>query len=251
MKRGIGWVLGVTMWAALGQAAHAQSSEPAPNSDSASPAQDDTTPRKAHRVWTNEDVENIKGGINVVGESNEKPNKKTPDSADQPGDSESPASAAETCQSDEWSAAVEATAQAQGVALDRKFWRTKLFGDLCSSGIQMEAVGRRISGDYTLDDGTRLRLSAIMLSHGFPKSEDMVADTDAGRPYIVSWKKRPLVLTRVDYIVRTHSNGMNTYTISKMYMRNALTGRELLFDVTTDRIADIEGTLQLSVSKRQ
>lgn len=248
MKRGIGWVLGVTMLAALGQAAHAQSSEPAPNSDSASPAQEDTTPRKAHRVWTNEDVENIKGGINIVGEANEKPNEKT--TTDQPGDSGSPASAAETCQSDEWSAAVEATAQAQGVALDRKFWRTKLFGDLRSSGIQMEAVGRRITGDYTLDDGTRLRLSTIMLSHGFPKSEDMVAETDAGRPYIVSWKKRPLVLTRVDYIVRIHSNGMNTYTISKMYMRNALTGRELLFDVTTDRIADIEGTLQLSVSKR-
>ena len=80
--------------------------------------QQDTQKPKAPRVWMNEDLQNLKGGINVVG----KPDKSTPSdksNAVKPPDAES---SSEVCESDGWADAVAVVVEIQGAQLDSKFW---------------------------------------------------------------------------------------------------------------------------------
>ncbi len=214
-------------------------------------AQDNpSTPKKAQHVWTNEDVQGLKGGVNVVGQENAQPPKSKSNDpfSKRSADASKSETPAEICDSDRWSAAVATIVGAQGVTLDGHFWRTRIFGDLCSSRVTLQAVSQRITGDYTLDDGTRLHLTST--TSALPKPEEVITATESGTPYILSWKKKPLVLTKVDYVVRVSDEG-NTYNISKLYLADAITGHPFLFDATTDKVTDIDGVLDIKVSKRQ
>jgi hypothetical protein len=201
---------------------------------------------KPKRVWTNEDLETIKGGINVVGKPAEaKPTGKA--MPDKPAEEEA---AGDVCESDEWTHAVAAVMESQGTKLDSKFWATRLFNNLCSSGIKLEAVSLRITGDYTLDDGTKIHLKAGVLPHNLPQAAELVASANEQRPFIVARKGRPYVLDRVDYVDRAY-DGVSQYSISKLYLTNALTGRQMLLEATADNVKEINGTLQIAVSPRQ
>jgi hypothetical protein len=203
-------------------------------------------PEKTKRIWTNEDLENIRGGINVVGEAKDaKPSSQT--KPDKRAEEEAPG---EVCESDEWSHAVAAVLEAQDTKLDSKYWATRLFNNLCKSGIQLDAVSNRITGDYTLDDGTKIHLKSGVMLRSLPQAAELVASVNERRPIIVVRKGRPYVLNRVDYVDNVYE-GISQYSISKLYLTNALTGRPTLLEATAENVKELDGTLQIAVSARQ
>ena len=211
----------------------------------AQPQQEAQKP-KAPRVWTNEDLESLKGGINVVGQPDEsKPSPKT-----QAGNATDGKAPTELCESDGWADAIATVVGIQGVHLDSKFWAARLFSSLCTSGIKGEVVGPRITGDYTLDDGKKIHLKADFVLHNLPTAAAIVAAIDEQRSFIISWKGRPYVTNRVDYVDNVY-NGVSMYTIQKLYLTNAMTHKPLLLEATAANLKEIDGSLQITVTTRQ
>ena len=204
-------------------------------------------PAKARRVWTNEELEKIKskGGVNVVGEPTAGEKQPT-DAAER---SHPQAGQPEACDSDAWAAAVAAIAGQQGLHQGASFWATRLFGDACVSGVRLETVALRVNGDYVQDDGSKLRLDTELTSGGLPAAAAVVAALDQGRPFLVVWKKRPLLATNVNYIDRVYSDGGRVYTISKLTLVDPLSGRAVLFDAVRNPVSEIDGSLQVKASR--
>ncbi|MGH9521674.1 MAG: hypothetical protein ACRD3E_03985 [Terriglobales bacterium] len=196
--------------------------------------------QKSAHVWTNDDIGTVGGNVNVMGpkDTAEKPSSE----AGKPGKDSAP------CESDAWSATVATVLKAQKVPLDGRFWSERLFGGACIDKVSVAAVAARIAGDYTLDDGRRLRLKTNPVA-GLPPASQIVGAIDQHRPLIVKWQGQPLVLTKVDYIDRQYDY-VSTYSISSLMLTNVLTGRLLIFDAKTHSDKDVEGSFQISVEER-
>ena len=209
-------------------------------------AQPETQKPKAPRVWTNEDLQGLKGGINVVGQPDESAPSPKPQTSNATGDK----APTELCESDGWADAVAAVVGIQGVQLDSKFWAARLFSNLCTSGIKSEVISPRITGDYTLDSGKKVHLKADFILHNLPTAAAIVAAIDERRSFIISWKGRPYVTNRVDYVDNVY-DGVSMYTIQKLYLTNAMTGKPVLFEATAANLKEIDGSLQITVTPRQ
>lgn len=208
--------------------------------------QQDTQKPKAPRVWTNEDLQNLKGGINVVGQPDESTPSDKSNAVKPTGDE----SSSELCESDGWADAIAAVARIQGAHLDSKFWKARLFSNLCSSGIKVEVVSPRITGDYTLDDGMKVHLKADFILRNLPTAAAIVAAINEQRSFVISWKGRPYVTNRVDYVDNVY-DGVSMYTVSKLHLTNAMTGKPVPFEATAANLKEIDGTLQITVTPRQ
>ena len=198
-----------------------------------------TRVEKKAKTWTNEDLEKLSGPVNVVGNDSRGDAAKAPATKRRTKDG---------CASDAWVAAVTAVLKEQGIPFGPRYWSERLFGDACLSDVAMASVASRIDGDYTLDDGKKLHLAATVTA-GLPPAAQIVASVDERRPLIVEWKGQPLIMTKVDYIDRQY-NYVSQYSIASMMLTNALSGRVLIFDLKTNAENEIEGTLQVTVSKK-
>jgi hypothetical protein len=197
-------------------------------------------------VWTNEDLQDLKGGINVIGQ----PDEPKPSPKPQAGNSTDDKAPTELCESDGWADAIAAVVRVQGVRLDSKFWAARLFSSLCTSGIKGEVISPRITGDYTLDDGKKVHLKADFILHNLPTAAAIVALVDEQRLFIIAWKGQPYVTNRVDYVDNVY-DGVSMYTIQKLYLTNVMTHKPLLFEPTAANLKEIDGSLQITVTTRQ
>jgi hypothetical protein len=46
-------------------------------------------------------------------------------------------------------------------------------------------------------------------------------------------------------------DGVSMYTIQKLYLTNAMTGKPVLFEATAANLREIDGSLQITVTPRQ
>ena len=199
-----------------------------------------TRVEKKSRTWTNEDLEKLSGPVNVIG--SDAPAAETAKGVKK-------TRAQEKCASDAWVAAVTVVMKEQGVPYPPRYWSERLFGDACLSDIAVASVASRIDGDYTLDDGKKLHLATTVTS-GLPAAAQIVASVDERRPLIVKWQNQPLIVTKVDYVDRQY-NYVSQYSIAGLMLTNALNGRVLVFDLKTNSEKEIEGSLQVTVTKRK
>jgi hypothetical protein len=199
-----------------------------------------TRVERKSRTWTNEDLEKLTGSVNVVGSD---------DAAPKPAEKTHVAQKEEdNCESYAWVAAVIGVLREQGVSFAPRFWPERLFGDTCANNVSVSAVAARIDGDYTLDNGAKVHLSAVA-APGLPNAAEIVNSVGEHRALIVKWKGQPLVMTKVDYIDRQY-NYVSNYSIASLMLTNVLTGRVLIFDTKTDSPKEIEGTLELKAERR-
>lgn len=196
--------------------------------------------QKAAHVWTNDDIGDLNGSVNVMG-AKDATDKSAP-SSDKAGKE------ANACESDAWVATVSVVMKAQQVPLSPRFWSERLFGGACMEKVSVADVAARIAGDYTLDNGRRLRLKTSPLP-GLPPASQIVAAVDKNQPLIVKWQGQPLVLTKVDYIDHQYDY-VSTYVISQLMLTNVLTRRLLIYDVKTHSEKEIEGSFQIAVEQR-
>ncbi len=227
-------------------AANAQTTDPA---TAAKDSKNDKP--KAKKVWTNEDIGTLQGGVSVVGNSTTptQPGEKAKGETAKPSGIDSVPM--KECESDVWIRALSAIAASQGYKVNPRILSDKLFGGGCESSVRLEIVGRRVGGDYTLDDGTRIQVKPDYVPKGFPSSSTMVNALRDEKPFLVVWKGRPLLATSVDYI-DTRSEGITAYyTIRKLYMTDPGSGQAVIYDTAVNSETEIDGALLLAVTPRK
>ena len=182
----------------------------AAQAQSSTSSTDPTQPKpKPKKVYTEDDLSELSGGISVVGEATKPAKKKTAADAKDPGKADPAESEAEEeddsaldrpqCESLAWGMTVDAVLRQQGVSLDRNLWVQKAYGgDLCTPTLgSPDNLARSVTGDYALDDGSRIRINA-MLFPGLPSSAAFVESVKAGKPWILIVGGHPWLTARSD-----------------------------------------------------
>lgn len=210
-------------------------------------AQQADPPNKPAKVYTNDDLEGKSGGLSVVGEAS-KPEKPSRD-ADE---SRSPGMAKpkvkvpdkkERCADWAWGAAVAAALGAQGVPYDAAYWVDKTFGGTrCSKSVGgASSLTSSVDGDYSLDDGRRVRISSRV---GPPGGPGMVAAAKQGRPMVVVYNGMPYVSSGIRYDRVTYSDGSVEFVLKEIDLINPYLEQSLTFKGNPSEIEVAQFTVE-------
>lgn len=166
-----------------------------------------------------------------------------------------PVIAAQKCENYAWAAGLETLLRAQNVVtLDQHYWVTKLWGgELCEPDFgKFEDLAKAIDGEYVRDDGSKVRVKTTYVA-GVPQAVDsLIADLRRGRATLFFWKGHPYLLAGMVYDEYVAPNGQRLYDIQQMKLRDPYYAQgEQLFATwakDTDSLADINGTMQVTVT---
>lgn len=218
------------------------------------PAQNEPA-KKPPRVYTNDDLEGISGGISVVGEA-AKPEK--PVKAKKGGPEAAPAAAPvkskapatkDQCADWGWGVVVAEALGYKGVPFDAEYWVDKSFGSLrCLATVPSAAtMAAGIDGDYTLDDGTKIHIKS---SIGIPGAAGVVEGIDKNRPFIVVWRGIPYLANGVRGVKEIYGDGSVQYIIEEMTLNNPYLDKTVTFSAKKDKETELEA-VDFRVTKRQ
>ena len=211
--------------------------------------------KKSKKVWTTEDLSKIRGGVSVVGE---KPAPPKTEAGDEEADEEEgprvlePESAVkvEPCLSRSWSAAVDAVLSGQGVSLGRDVWMDRFFGgDLCPPALpSAPTLAKRIDGDHFLEDGTKVKLQAVVFSGSLP-ANDIVAKHDGGTSFLLLWKGHPYVTTSMGGVVLVSQEGRQ-YEIQDIGLYDPYEDHQTKFSIKKGHLAsEIDAMVEIRVTR--
>ena len=165
---------------------------------------------------------------------------------------------AQKCANWAWAVAVEAMLKSQQVTIKQNAWVQKAnYGEVCiDAAPTLEQLAKVIDGAYVLDDGRHVRLQSVYFAGAPTIPDDLIAPLRQGRPVLLYWKSRALVVRAVKYDEYVYPNGQRMFEITEMRLVDALlTGaeRELTFVNGRDDPADIGGVFHVVVieDKRQ
>ncbi len=221
---------------------------------SASPAAPQSDPpKKPPRVYTNDDLEGLSGGINVVGEA-AKPVKPSPEKAAPaapaaaPAKSKAPASK-DQCADWGWGVVVAETLNYKGVPYDAEYWVDKTFGTTrCLANVPSAAtLAATIDGDYTLDDGSKIHIKS---SVGVPGAAGVVEGIDKNKPFVVIWRGIPYLANGVRGVKQTYEDGSVQYIIEEMTLSNPYLEKTVTFSAKKDKESELEA-VDFRITKRQ
>jgi len=219
----------------------------------------DTPPKQPpgdKKVWTNDDVSKLPaGGVNVVGQPRK--NKDFGDPTESLTTKPKPAALKtppkEVCESDTWAAGITLMLRAQGVPNDENFWGLKVLGGPCAFVPPAATMAKSIDGDYSLDDGSKIRIHAAA-SSTLPSSIEMVKGVHENRPFLIGYDKQCWISALVDYQdVVMYDNGgeSHDYIIKKITFIDPVRGNKLIFEPTAEQLAKLTGVITTSVEKRK
>ncbi len=151
-----------------------------------------------------------------------------------------------------WAVAVEAMLKAQQVTLKQNYWVSKAnLGEVCvDDAPTMEGLAKVVNGEYVLDDGRHVRLKSAYVSGAPTIPDDLIAPLRDGRPVLLFWKSRPLVVRAATYDEYIYPNGQRMFQIKEMKLVDPLrTGkqREVSFVNGRDDPGEIDGVFQVVV----
>jgi hypothetical protein len=150
-----------------------------------------------------------------------------------------------------WAVAIEAMLKSQQVTMKQNAWVMKAnLGEVCIDALPtLEQLAKVINGAYVLDDGRHVRLQVRYIS-GAPTPDDLIAPLRQGRPVLLFWKTRALVVRAIVYDEFIYPNDQRMFVIREIKLVDPLlTGkqRESSFVTGQDNAADIGGTLEVVV----
>jgi hypothetical protein len=156
----------------------------------------------------------------------------------------------------EFAAAVQAIAAKAGVTVPQQAIVERVYGTTdCGPVGDGVALASKVSGSYRLDDGTSFTVSASYAS-GAGSADAAVVPLSQGRPYIMFWKKRPMVVIAAAFN-RTDSNGnlvtysdVNGYPVIQVIrMLDPKGGGTVEWRRGTDNIGELRGTMAIIVRR--
>ncbi|HET7183422.1 MAG TPA: hypothetical protein VFI82_01975 [Terriglobales bacterium] len=159
---------------------------------------------------------------------------------------------AQKCTNWAWAVAVEAMLKSQQVTIKQNAWVQKAnYGEVCiDEAPSLESLAKWVNGGYVLDDGRHVRLESHIVSGAPTIPDDLIAPLRLGRPVLLFWKSRALVVRAVTYDEYIYPNGQRMFQIKEMKLVDPLrTGkeREVSFVNGHDDPADIGGVFQVVV----
>ena len=209
-------------------------------------------PSKKPRVYTNDDLEGLSGGISVVGEA-AKPAKPSKDTAQAPAAAAAPAKSkapsSKECADWGWGVVVAEALNYKGVPFDAEYWVDKTFGTTrCLAKVPSAAtMAAAIDGDYTLDDGSKVHIKS---SVGVPGAAGVVEGIDRNQPFVVIWRSIPYLASGIRGVKNVYDDGSVQYVIEEMTLSNPYLEKTVTFTAKTDKESELEA-VDFRVSKRQ
>ncbi len=151
-----------------------------------------------------------------------------------------------------WAVALEAMLKAQQVTIKQNAWVIKAhYGELCiDDPPSLESLAKWVDGPYILDDGRHILLQSRIISGAPTIPDDLIAPLALGRPVLLFWKSRAMVVRAVTYDEYIYPNGQRMFQIKQMKLVDPLlTGkeREVSFENGRDDPADIAGAFLVEV----
>jgi hypothetical protein len=207
-------------------------------------------PKKAKKVFTDDDVRRLSGGISVVGDSE----KKSDGSDDENSNSNQPKTKTAKeptqeagCLSRSWATMADVASRSVGVNLGNDYWHQKLFGhDICTDQVGTpDSIARAIDGGHIYPDGTHARLK-VKLTQGMTTAAALIAAQREGRTPIMVWKHHPYAVDGGNYI----NYGKNAvYVIKDIALVDPYTRDHEFFVKGKNDLSEIDATLEVSADK--
>ncbi len=159
---------------------------------------------------------------------------------------------AQKCTNWAWAVAVEAMLKAQQVSIRQNDWVMKADrGELCiDTPPTLERLTKVIDGNYVVDDGRHVRLQSHYTAGAPTAPDDLVAPLRQGRPVLMFWKSRALVVRAVTYDEYVYPNGQRMFQIKELKLVDPLLSgkeREVSFINGRDDAGEIGGMFQVEV----
>jgi hypothetical protein len=211
-------------------------------------AQSAPAPKKAKKVFTNDDVRRLSGGISVVGDSSTKSS-----GADDPAsDPKAPKPVRDDapltgCLSRSWAALADVAARSVGVDLGGDYWHQKLFGHaLCTDQVGTpDSIARGINGGHLYPDGTHARLK-VKLTQGMTSAAALIAAEREGRTMIMVLNHHPYAVDGGNYINYSHDA---VYVIKDIALVDPYTRDHETFVKGKNQLSEVDATLEVSADK--
>ena len=162
-----------------------------------------------------------------------------------------------SCGRYEFAAAVQSLAAKAGVNVPQAALVERVYGSAdCGPVGDPAAAASRASGSYSLDDGTRFRVSAAY-SSGAGTADTVIVPLSKGRAYVAFWKKRPMVVVAAAFN-RVNQAGQlvpfddgNSYPVIQVIrMLDAKTGGTREWRRGTDNVGDLTGTMSVTIARQ-
>ncbi len=151
-----------------------------------------------------------------------------------------------------WAVAVEAMLKSQQVTMKQNYWVMKAnLGELCiDTPPTLEQLTKLVNGEYVLDDGRKVRLESHTIAGAPQIADDLIAPLRQGRPVLLFWKARALVVRAATYDEYIYPNGQRMFQIKEIRLVDPLlTGkeREISFVNGRDDADEIVGLFHVEV----
>jgi hypothetical protein len=151
-----------------------------------------------------------------------------------------------------WAVAVEAMLKSQQVSMRQNVWVQKAdFGEVCIDvAPTMEKLAQVVGGPYVLDDGRHVRFEPRYVSSAPTVPDDLILPLQQGRPVLLFWKSRALVVRAVVYDEYIYPNNQRMFEIKEIKLVDPLLKgkeREFSFVNGRDNPAEIGGIFQVVV----
>ncbi len=162
--------------------------------------------------------------------------------------------AAQKCKNWTWAAALETVLRLQKVPLDQHQLVTKKQGgEVCDDDFtRFEDLPRLVEGEYALEDGRKVRVSASYLAGAPTNIDDLIVAMRQGRPLILFWKGHAYLLCGLLYDEYIGANGQRVFVVREMKLRDPYVAagdkQFVTFVRDTDDANDIDGLMQVKVT---
>ena len=169
-------------------------------------------------------------------------------------DSPPAASVAQKCENWAWAAGVETILRTQNVALDQHYWVQKSDGgEICLESLApLEQLSKVVTGEYVLDDGSKMRLEARYTVGAPANLDSIILSLRSRRPVLLVWKGHAYVLYGVVYDEYVSPTGHRIFDIRELKLVDPFYDdderRLVSFVRDRDDVADIGGTFEVSMT---
>ena len=157
---------------------------------------------------------------------------------------------AQKCENFGWAVSVETLLRLQRVALDQKFWVTKLnSGEVCMTDMaSFEDMAGAVDGEYILGVTQKVRLKTKYARGAPTVPDDIILSLRDGMPMIIFWKQHPYLLVGVGYDEYVGPNNARIFHIKELKLLDPMVAaddpqRTVSFVRERDNISDIDGTM--------
>lgn len=153
------------------------------------------------------------------------------------------------CRNWAWASVVELMLAKQKVTLSQTELILKSnLGELCiETPVDFKAIGKVVDGDYVLDDGSKVQVESVIIG-GAPTDVGYLIDSvKQGRPLLMLWRGRPVVLQGLEYDEYIYPNNQRMYEARKLTLLDPLGDKPLVFDKLVDSPSELGGVFEVRV----